>query len=88
MQHSYPTLYLKSETEEEDPVVRFLDNSGVGYRKVVVSEHNESIDDLPKWASASSLPALDWDENHHLTDVDLDALVDFLHEQGIQFEDS
>lgn len=88
MKQSYPTLYLSPEAEEDNPVARFLDNSGVGYRKVVVSQHNGSSTDLPSWASTSSLPALDWDENNHLTDLDVDALVKFLHEQGVEFEDS
>lgn len=88
MQYSYPTLYLNREAEEDDPVVRFLDNTGIGYRKVVVSQNNGSSGDIPSWASADSLPALDWDESSHITDVDVDALVEFLHEQGVEFEDS
>lgn len=87
-----PKLYLSSSEEKEtSPIATFLDRNGIGY--VVVTERNEdelrSKLDLAEAESVDSqLPIFEWVDGELLQQCDVEKLVAFLHDNGVELEDS
>ena len=84
------TLYIASDAGDTDPVVQFLDNVGLGYRVVMVSPDNLTVsgEPAPSFATSDQLPVLVWDDEYRVSNCSLQDLVDFLHERGVELEDS
>ncbi len=82
-----PVLYIKTGCPWCSEVVGFLAKNGVDYREKNVTELPEAFDEMVGKSGQSKAPVLDW-HGTVLADFGVAELVPFLHEQGVQFEDS
>ena len=89
MKPALHTLYLPSETAPHDPVVEFLDHSGIGYHSVIVDRnlHTTEGDRLSSTLHEDQLPVLEWDQRLLLENVDLPTLVAFLAQRGVHVDE-
>ncbi len=82
-----PVLYIKPGCPWCDEVVAFLDEHGVGYRRIDISASPSERSAMEKVSGQSKVPTLDW-HGRVLADFGVDELVPFLQSRNVKLEDS
>jgi glutaredoxin len=82
-----PILYVTPGSPVCQDVSSFLDEHGIGYRKVDVSERPSARADMEKLSGQPKVPVLDW-HGRVLTSFDREELVSFLRSRNVKLEDS
>ena len=82
-----PILYVTPGSSACLDVSSFLDEHGIGYRKVDVSERPAARADMEKISGQPEVPVLDW-HGRVLTAFDREELVSFLRSRNVKLEDS
>lgn len=82
-----PVLYIMSGSPACDDISGFLDEHGIGYRKVDVSERPSAREDMERISGQPQVPVLDW-HGRVLTLFDREELVSFLRSRNVKLEDS
>lgn len=82
-----PILYVTPGSSACRDVSAFLDEHGIAYRKVDVSERPAARADMEKLSGQPNVPVLDW-HGRVLTVFDREELVSFLRSRNVKLEDS
>jgi glutaredoxin len=82
-----PILYTKTGCPYCHEAIAFLDEKGVGYREVNVTEDAAALTEMKKVSGQTKAPTLDW-HGRILADFGVDELIPFLRKQNVKFEDS
>ena len=82
-----PILYIKTGCPWCTEVVAFLSEHSIGYREQNVSQDSAALAEMEWVSGQSKAPVLDW-RGKILTDFGVEELKPFLHEQGLELEDS
>jgi len=82
-----PILYVTPGSPACRDVSTFLEDHGIGYRKVDVIEHPGARVDMEKLSGQANVPVLDW-HGRVLTVFDREELVAFLRSRNVKLEDS
>ena len=82
-----PILYIKSGCPWCLEVTTFLGENGIGYREKNVSTDSAALTEMVRISGQSKAPTLNW-HGKVLADFGVAELVPFLHEQGVELEDS
>jgi glutaredoxin len=84
---SLPILYVKTGCPWCTEVISFLATHGIPYREQNVSVDSAALAAMVKKSGQSKAPTLDWN-GKILADFGVAELVPFLHEQGVELEES
>lgn len=82
-----PALYVKPGCPWCEEVTAFLDEHGIGYRRIDITEHPGERAAMEKLSGQSKVPTLDW-HGRILADFGVDELVPFLQSRNVKLEDS
>jgi glutaredoxin 3 len=82
-----PVLYVISGSATCNEMAAFLDDHGVGYRKINISEQPSTRLDMEKVSGQSRTPVLDW-HGRVLAGFNREELVAFLRSRDVKLEDS
>lgn len=82
-----PILYIKSGCPWCIEVTEFLNEKGIGYRELNVSDDEAARAEMQRKSGQSRAPTLDWN-GKILADFGVDELVPFLRQQNVKLEDS
>jgi glutaredoxin 3 len=82
-----PILYITPGSSACDDAGTFLDEHGIGYRKVNVAERRAGRHEMEKISGQSRTPVLQW-HGRVLADFDREELVAFLRSRDVKLEDS
>ena len=82
-----PVLYVKPGCATCTAISAFLDEHGIGYRKVDISERPAGRSEMEKKSGQSGAPVLDW-HGRILAGFDKEELVKFLQGRNVKLEDS
>jgi glutaredoxin len=82
-----PILYVTPGSDACRDASTFLDDHGIGYRKIDVSERPSARADMEKLSGQPNVPVLDW-HGRVLTVFDREELVSFLRSRNVKLEDS
>lgn len=82
-----PILYVKTGCPWCGEVVDFLSTHGIGYLEKNVSQDVAARDEMERISGQTKAPVLDW-HGKILADFGEEELKPFLHQLGLQFEDS
>jgi hypothetical protein len=86
LEAALPVLYVAKGDPRSEKSATFLDEHGVGYRRLEVNDP-VTRHDAERLAGGHGLPVLDW-QGTVLAGFDVDQLVDFLHAHNVALEDS
>lgn len=82
-----PILYTTPGSAACDDAAAFLDEHGIGYRKVDISERPSGRLEMEKNSGQSLVPVLEW-QGRVLAGFDREELVSFLRSRDVKLEDS
>ncbi|MBC8009070.1 MAG: glutaredoxin family protein [Burkholderiales bacterium] len=82
-----PVLYIKPACPWCIEVVAFLDEHGVPYRRVDVTQDAGARAEMERLSGQPKVPTLDW-HGKILADFGVDELVPFLQGRNVKLEDS
>ena len=82
-----PVLYVKQGCKACEEITAFLDEHGIGYREVDVSDRASGRAEMEKKSGQHEVPVLDW-HGRVLSDFDKEELVSFLQSRDVKLEDS
>lgn len=82
-----PVLYIKPTCPWCIEVIEFLDEHGVPYRRVDVTQDSAARAEMERLSGQGKVPTLDW-HGKVLADFGVDELVPFLQGRGVKLEDS
>ena len=82
-----PVLYVKSGCPWCIEVADFLDEHGIPYRRLDVSENPAARAEMERLSRQAKVPTLDW-QGEVLADFGVDELVPFLRSRNVKLEDS
>lgn len=82
-----PVLYIKPSCGWCREVVDFLDEHGIPYRRVDISEDGSARAEMERFSGQGMVPTLDWN-GEVLADFGVDELVPFLRSKNVKLEDS
>jgi glutaredoxin len=82
-----PILYAKPGCPWCEEVVAFLDERGIGYRRIDITRDPEGRAAMERVSRQSKVPTLDWN-GEILADFGVDELVPFLRSRNVKLEDS
>ncbi len=82
-----PLLYVKPACPWCQEVVGFLDEHGIPYRRLDVSQDSISRLEMEKKSGQTKAPTLDW-HGKILADFGVDELVPFLRARNVKLEDN
>lgn len=82
-----PVLYVKPGCKTCTEIAAFLDEHGIGYRSVDITDLPSARLEMEKKSGQSYAPVLDW-HGRVLTGFDMAELVPFLQSRNVKLEDS
>ncbi len=82
-----PILYVKTGCPYCTDVIDFLNEHGIGFRQVNVTNDAVAFAEMQRKSGQTKAPTLDW-HGQILADFGLDELLPFLHRHYIVLEDS
>jgi glutaredoxin len=85
--HELPILYVKPGCKTCEEITAFLDEHGIGYREIDITDRPSGRTEMEKKSGQSNAPVLDW-HGRVLTCFNKDDLVPFLQSRDVKLEDS
>jgi glutaredoxin 3 len=82
-----PVVYIKPSCPWCQEVVEFLDERGIPYRRVDITQDAEARAEMERVSRQPKVPTLDW-HGEILADFGVDELVPFLRAKNVKLEDS
>lgn len=82
-----PVLYIKPACPWCTEVVGFLDEHGIPYRRVDITQDAGARAEMERFSGQGMVPTLDWN-GEVLADFGVDELVPFLRSRNVKLEDS
>lgn len=82
-----PVVYIRPSCPWCQEVVGFLDERGIPYRRVDITQDADARAEMERLSRQSKVPTMDW-HGEILADFGVDELVPFLRSKNVQLEDS
>ena len=81
MTQTVPLLYIKPGCPWCEEAMEYLDSRDIAYKKVIVSDNPDAMQELIDLSGQSKTPTMDWN-GEVLADFGVDELVPFLKKRG------